>query len=69
MNKQEKAEIILEALDEYLQVDWNFKDFYIKGIMKGLTQIENNEKKDSSDESKANGYYGKPGKSYNVIEE
>jgi hypothetical protein len=46
MNKQEKAKIILEALDQYLQIDWNFEEYYIKGIMKGLTEIEKAEKED-----------------------
>lgn len=40
MNKQEQAKIILEALDEYIQIDWNFEEFYIKGIVKGLNDLE-----------------------------
>lgn len=40
MNKQEQAKIILEALDEYIQVDWNFEDLNVKGIVKGLNEIE-----------------------------
>lgn len=43
MTKEEKAKIILEHLDEYIQVDWNFKQFYLKGIIKGLKEIEQRE--------------------------
>jgi len=40
MNKKEQAKIILEALDQYLAIDWNFEEYYIKGIVNGLIQIE-----------------------------
>ena len=30
MTYEEKAKIILEALDEYIQVDWNFEKYYLK---------------------------------------
>lgn len=39
MTDKEKAEMILEGLDEYLQVNWHMKEFYIKGILKGLKKI------------------------------
>lgn len=41
MTNKEKAEIILEELDEVLQIDWNFKETYIKAIIKGLAKGEN----------------------------
>ena len=40
MNKKEQAKIILEELDEYLSINWNFEEFYIKAITKGLEKIE-----------------------------
>lgn len=43
MKREEKAKMILEALDEYLQVNWNFEDFYLKAIKKGLEEIEKKE--------------------------
>jgi hypothetical protein len=43
MNKQEKAKIILEAMEEYLQIDWNFEKYYIRGIVEGLIEIEKRE--------------------------
>lgn len=44
MDKKQQARIILEALDEYLQIDWNFEEYYIKGIVKGLDKIEKQER-------------------------
>lgn len=43
LSKKEKAEIILENMEKYLQVDYAFKDFYIKGIVNGLNEIEKEE--------------------------
>ena len=43
LSKKEKAEIILENMEKYLQVDYGFKDFYIKGIVNGLNEIEKEE--------------------------
>lgn len=40
MNQDEKAEIILDALDEYMTINWNLKEFYIKAIKRGLKEIE-----------------------------
>lgn len=40
MNQDEKAEIILNALDEYMTINWNLQEFYIKAIKKGLNEIE-----------------------------
>ncbi|MED4922095.1 MULTISPECIES: hypothetical protein [Heyndrickxia] len=44
MTNKEKAEIILECLEEYVQVDWNFKEIYEKAIDKGLIEIAKKEK-------------------------
>lgn len=43
MTDEEKAKIILEALDEYMQVNWNFEKYYLKGIKNGLREIERRE--------------------------
>lgn len=43
MTDEEKAEIMLEALDEYMQVNWNFEKYYVKGIKNGLREIERRE--------------------------
>jgi wyosine [tRNA(Phe)-imidazoG37] synthetase (radical SAM superfamily) len=34
--KEEQAKVILEALDEYIQIDWNMEDMYVKAIKEGL---------------------------------
>lgn len=44
MTNNEKAEIILDKLEEYIQIDWNFKEFYLKAIKEGLSEIEKLEK-------------------------
>jgi len=41
MNNHEKAKIILEELDNYINVDWKFEDIYIKAIQEGLVKINN----------------------------
>ncbi|WP_434565136.1 hypothetical protein PQ689_03155 [Thermoanaerobacterium thermosaccharolyticum] len=45
LSNDEKAEIILKALDEYIAVDWNFKEVYLKAIKEGLKKIEMEESK------------------------
>jgi hypothetical protein len=40
MTKKEQAKIILEALDEYMQINWTLEEYYIKGIVNGLEKIE-----------------------------
>lgn len=40
MTKQEEAKMILESLEEYIQVNAAFEEFYLKGIMNGLREIE-----------------------------
>lgn len=47
MTNYEKAKIILEALDEKgVNVDWNFEDNYLLGILEGLTEISKREKEE-----------------------
>lgn len=53
MNADEKAEIILENLDEYVQVNYNFEKYYLRAIKKGLKEIENREQKMKSDQLKS----------------
>lgn len=43
MDDNEKARIILKNLEKYLQVDWAFEKFYIKGIKNGLKEIKEKE--------------------------
>ncbi|MHC5215427.1 hypothetical protein ACYSNR_02095 [Enterococcus sp. LJL128] len=40
MQEHEKALVILEELDKLIQVDWNFKDVYLEGIINGFREIE-----------------------------
>lgn len=40
MNNTEKAEIILKGLSEYVQIDSAFESYYVKGILKGLREID-----------------------------
>lgn len=44
MTDEEKAKIILESMEEYLQIDWNFEKYYMLGIKKGLKKIDQQEK-------------------------
>lgn len=44
MTNKEKAEIILESLEEFIQIDWAFKDIYFKAIDKALIKIAKKEK-------------------------
>lgn len=44
MTLEEKATTILEAMGEYTQVNWNMKEFYLKGIINGLKKIQEEEK-------------------------
>ena len=43
MTDEEKAKIILESMEEYLLIDWNFEEYYLKGIKNGLREIERRE--------------------------
>lgn len=40
MTYEEKAQIILESLDNRINVNWNLEEFYIKSIIEGLVKIE-----------------------------
>jgi hypothetical protein len=40
MNRTEKANLILNSLDEYINVNWSMEEFYIKAINKALLEIE-----------------------------
>lgn len=44
MTKREKAEIILESLDNgHMNINWNLKDGYLNDIVKALKTIEERE--------------------------
>lgn len=43
MTDNEKAGIILENLDQYIQVDWNLKKDYIRGIIDGIKEVRKHE--------------------------
>ena len=43
MTNREKAKIILNSLDRMVQIDFNFQDFYIKAIERGLEEINKKE--------------------------
>lgn len=45
MTNEEKALIILEALDKNLFIDWNLESFYISAIIEGLEEIDEKEEK------------------------
>lgn len=45
VTEDEKAMIILEKLEEYIQIDWGFEKFYIKAIKNGFKAIGEEEKK------------------------
>lgn len=40
MDNREKAKIIIEYLEDYIQIDDAFIEYYIKGIVKGLKEIQ-----------------------------
>jgi hypothetical protein len=40
MTNEEKAKIILEELDQFINVNWNFEEIYLKAIKNGLLKIE-----------------------------
>lgn len=44
MTYEEKAKIILEKMDHFIQVDWNFEKYYLQGIVDGLKEIDLREK-------------------------
>jgi len=40
MTREDKALVILEALEKVITVDWNFQEVYVKAIVDGLVKIE-----------------------------
>lgn len=50
MTKREKAEIILQAIDDFspATVDFDDKDWWMEAIMKGLTDVEKGETDEES---------------------
>lgn len=44
MTEEEKAKLILEGLEAYLQIDYAFEKYYLRGIKKGLRVIDQQEK-------------------------
>ena len=47
MKIEEKAEIILDAMDRNgIQIDWNMGKFYISAIVAGLKELEQEERND-----------------------
>lgn len=45
MTEDEKAKLILENIEEYLQINWALERFYIKGIKNGFKAIREEEQK------------------------
>ena len=43
MNIDEKAMIILEGMETYMQIDWNLEQWYLDAIKVGLKEIEKRE--------------------------
>lgn len=39
----EKSKIILSALDNYMTINWNMEDVYLKAIAEALLKINRNE--------------------------
>lgn len=43
MNIDEKAMMILEGMETYMQIDWNLEQWYLDAIKVGLKEIEKRE--------------------------
>ena len=41
-----KAKIILESLDDYMNINYNLEDYYLRGIIRGLQKIDKQEKEE-----------------------
>lgn len=52
MTDEEKAKIILEGLETYLQIDYAFEEWYLKGIKIGLKKIKEKESNAATSDSK-----------------
>ena len=44
MTYEEKARIILEKMDKFIQINWNMEKYYLQGIVEGLKEIDLKEK-------------------------
>jgi len=44
MTYEEKARIILEKMDKFIQINWNMEKYYLQGIVDGLKEIDLKEK-------------------------
>ncbi len=40
VSEKDQAEIILRNLEKYIQIDCNFEEYYLKGIVNGLKEIK-----------------------------
>ncbi|WP_156940160.1 hypothetical protein [Caldanaerobius polysaccharolyticus] len=48
MTLEQKAKIILEHLDTFVNVNWNFEKEYINAIMAGLVYIQEKERNENN---------------------
>jgi len=48
MTYEEKARIILEKMDKFIQINWNMEKYYLQGIVDGLKEIDLKEKERKS---------------------
>lgn len=51
MNINEKAKIILEGMETYMQIDWNMEQWYLDAIKVGLKEIEKKEKEEGGEKN------------------
>lgn len=54
LTEKQKAEILLKNLDKYLQVNWNFEEYYLKAIKNGLKEINQKENKKADQDGRPN---------------
>jgi hypothetical protein len=47
MRYEDKARVLLLALDEVLQVNWAMEDVYVRALVKGLRKIDSMEREGS----------------------
>jgi len=51
MNIDEKAMMILEGMETYMQIDWNMEQWYLDAIKVGLKEIEKKEKEEGGEKN------------------
>lgn len=51
MNIDEKAMMILEGMETYMQIDWNLEQWYLDAIKVGLKEIEKREKQEGEEKN------------------